>query len=151
MWEIAEITVFWKLSSCIFLYSERTIASTETNDNSKESSDTQLFAARKFKGVALSRGLHAHLPQIDIEKKVNLTEESQDAKKKFLIAPILFLYYEESVCPLILKYNKVYFVSSLITKPILHRVCTKKLLDTKVKICLKKFGKYFWGVKNWFF
>jgi hypothetical protein len=68
--------------------------------------------------VALSGGLHAHLPQKDIEKKVNLTEESQDAKKKKnLIAPILFLYYEESVCPLILKYNKVYFVSSLITKP----------------------------------
>jgi hypothetical protein len=46
-----------------------------------------------------------------------LTEESQDAKKKNLIVPILFLYHEESVCPLILKYNKVYFVSSLITKP----------------------------------
>jgi hypothetical protein len=38
-------------------------------------------------------------------------------KKKNLIAPILFLYYEESVCPLILKYNKVYFVSPLIAKP----------------------------------
>ena len=59
------------------------IASTETNDTSKESSDTQLFAGGKFEGVALSRGLHAHLPQKDIEKKVNLTEESQDAKKKF--------------------------------------------------------------------
>jgi hypothetical protein len=38
-------------------------------------------------------------------------------KKKNLIAPILFLCYEESVCPLILKYNKVYFETSLITKP----------------------------------
>jgi hypothetical protein len=67
--------------------------------------------------VALSRGLHAYLPQKDIEKKVNLTEESQDAKKKNLIAPISFLYYEESVCPLLLKYNKVYFVPSIINKP----------------------------------
>jgi hypothetical protein len=32
--------------------------------------------------MALSRGLHAHWPQKDIEKKVNLTELSQDAKKK---------------------------------------------------------------------
>ena len=38
----------------------------------------------------------------------------------FLIAPILFLYYEESVCPLLLKYNKVYFESSLIAKPNNH-------------------------------
>ena len=51
------------------MYSERTIASTETNDTSEESSDTQLFAARKFEGMALSGGLHAHLPQKYIEKK----------------------------------------------------------------------------------
>ena len=38
-------------------------------------------------------------------------------KKKILTAPILFLYDEESVCPLILKYNKVYFESSLIARP----------------------------------
>jgi hypothetical protein len=31
-----------------FFNSERTIASTETNDTSKESSKTQLFEARKF-------------------------------------------------------------------------------------------------------
>ena len=61
-----------------FQYSERTIASTETIDTSKESSDTQLFAAGKFEGVALSRGLHAHLLQKDIEKKVNLSEQTQD-------------------------------------------------------------------------
>jgi hypothetical protein len=52
-----------------------------------------------------------------LKKKVNLTEESQDTQKKIIIAPILFLYYEESVCPLILKYNKLYFVSPLIAKP----------------------------------
>ena len=68
--------------SSLFQYFERSIASTETNDTSKESSDTQLFGAGKFGGVALSGRLHAHLPQKDIEKKVNLTEESQDAKKK---------------------------------------------------------------------
>ena len=35
----------------------------------------------------------------------------------FQYAPILFLHYEPSVCPLILNYNKVYLVSSLIAKP----------------------------------
>jgi hypothetical protein len=45
------------------------MASTETNDTSKGSSDTQLFGAGKSGGVALSGGLHAHLPQKDIEKK----------------------------------------------------------------------------------
>ena len=35
----------------------------------------------------------------------------------FLIAPILFVYYELSICPLILNYTKVYLASSLITKP----------------------------------
>ena len=53
---------------------------------------------------------HAYLSQKDIEKKVNSTEKSQDAKK---IAPILFLFYEESVCPLLLNYNKVHLASSL--------------------------------------
>ena len=38
-------------------------------NTSTESSDTQLFGAGKFKGVALLGGLHAHLPQNDIEKK----------------------------------------------------------------------------------
>ena len=44
--------------------------------------------------MALSEGLHAHLPKKDIEKKVNLTEQTQDEKK---IVPILFLflYYEK--------------------------------------------------------
>jgi hypothetical protein len=42
--------------------------------------------------MALSGGLHAHLPQKDIEKKANLTELSQDAKKKInLIFSILML------------------------------------------------------------
>ena len=73
---------FRKKFSSLFQYSERNIASTETNDTSKERSDTQLFGSGKFKGVALSGGLHAYLPQKDIDQKVNLTEQHQDAKKK---------------------------------------------------------------------
>jgi hypothetical protein len=41
-------------------------------------------------------------------------------KKKISIPPILFLYYEESACPLLLNFNKVYFASSLIAKPTLE-------------------------------
>ena len=63
--------------SSLFQYFERTINSTETNDTSKERSDTGLFGAEKFEGVALSKGLHAHLPQKDIEKKAN-SEQIQD-------------------------------------------------------------------------
>jgi hypothetical protein len=80
-WEIAEITVFWKFSSSLFLYSERTIASTETNDTSEGSSDTQLFGAGKSGGVALSGGLHAHLPQKDIEKKSKFDGGKSGRKK----------------------------------------------------------------------
>ena len=46
-----------KNSSSFFQYSDKTVASTETNDTSTESSDTQLFAAGKSEGVALSGGL----------------------------------------------------------------------------------------------
>ena len=52
-----------KKNSSFFQYSERTIASTEANDTSKDRSDTQLFAAGKSEGVALAGGLHAYLPQ----------------------------------------------------------------------------------------
>jgi hypothetical protein len=90
-----KIISFPKKISSLFQYSERPIASTETNDTLTESSDSQLFGARKFEGLALSGGLHAYLPQKDIEKKVNLMELSQDAKSFFLIAPILFIYYEQ--------------------------------------------------------
>jgi hypothetical protein len=45
-----EITLFQTFSPNLFQYSE--IASTETNDTSKESSDTQLFGAGKSGGVA---------------------------------------------------------------------------------------------------
>ena len=72
------------ISSSSFQDSDRTVASTETNDTSTKRFDTQLFGVEFFEGVALSGGLHAHLPQKDIEKKVNLTEQSQDQKNDFL-------------------------------------------------------------------
>jgi hypothetical protein len=48
-------------------YQQRLI--TETNHTSTERSDTQQFGTGYFEGVALSGGLHVHLPQKDIEKK----------------------------------------------------------------------------------
>ena len=42
-----------------------------------------------------------------LKKKVNLMELSQDTQKIVLIAQILFLYHELSVCPLILNYIKI--------------------------------------------
>ena len=65
------------------IYSERTITSTETNDTSKESSDTQLFEARKFRAWHYQKGSTPTCCKKTLKKKVNLTEESQDAKKKF--------------------------------------------------------------------
>ena len=79
--KIAKIISFRKKFSSLFQYSERTIASPETNNTSKERSDTKLFGAGKLEGKALSGGLHAHLPQKDNDQKVNLKEESQEAKK----------------------------------------------------------------------
>ena len=67
------------ISSSFFQYSDRTVASTD--DTSTERSDTQLFEAGKSEDMALLGGLHAHLPQKDIEKKVSLTELNQDEKK----------------------------------------------------------------------
>ena len=41
------------ISSSFFQYSDKTVASTETNNTPTESSDTQLFGAGKFEGLAL--------------------------------------------------------------------------------------------------
>jgi hypothetical protein len=71
-----------KISSSLFLYSERCIASTETKNTPEGSSDTQLFGAGKSGGVALSGGLHAHLPQKDIEKKSKFDGGKSGRKKK---------------------------------------------------------------------
>ena len=113
-----KIISFWKKYFLqLFQYSERTIASTETSDTSTERSDTQLFGSGKSKGVAISGRLYTHLPQKDIEKKSKFNGAKSGLKKIVLIAQILFLYHELSVCPLILNYIKVYLVSSPIAKP----------------------------------
>ena len=49
-------------------------------------------------------------------KKSKFSGAKSGRKKKILIAPILILYYELSVCPLLLNYIKIYLVSSLIAK-----------------------------------
>ena len=45
----------------------------------QQKAETKLFPDGKSEGVALSGGLHAHLLQKTLKKKVNLTELSQDA------------------------------------------------------------------------
>ena len=115
------------ISSIFFQYSDRTIASRETNNNSTKSSDTQLSGAGKSELLALSGGLHHDLPKKDIEKKGKFNGAKSGCKKKNLIAPSLFLYYELSVCPLILNSNKVYFGSSLIAKPSVYLLAAIKI------------------------
>ena len=55
--------IFQKFSSSLFQYSERTIASTETNYTSAESPGFQLLFDTLKVGVALSGGRHALSPQ----------------------------------------------------------------------------------------
>ena len=90
-----------------------------TNDTSKERSDTQLFGAGKSEGVALPNA-PCSLAAKRHWKKSKFNGAKSGRKKKNLIAPIWYLYYELSVCPLLLKYNKVYLASSLIAKPNVH-------------------------------
>ena len=61
-------------------------------------------------GRGMVRRVPRPLAAKDIEKKSKFNRAKSGCKKK-LISPILFLYYEQSVCPLLLNYNKVYFVS----------------------------------------
>jgi hypothetical protein len=63
----------------------------------------------------------------DIEKKGKFNGAKSGCKKKKIIAPSLFLYYELSVCPLILNSNKVYFGSSLIAKPSVYLLAAIKI------------------------
>ena len=60
---LRKIIIFQKISSILFQYSERTIASRETNNCSKERSYTQHFGDGKFEGLEISRGRHALLQQ----------------------------------------------------------------------------------------
>ena len=54
------------------MYSERTIASAETNNTSKGRSDTKLFGAEKFEDMPSSGGLPAYFLKKGIKQKVNL-------------------------------------------------------------------------------
>ena len=58
---------------------------------SKERSYTQVFGAGKSEGMALAGGLHAYLPQKDINKKVNLEEQCQDANFFFIRANLILI------------------------------------------------------------
>ena len=51
----------------------------------------KLFESGKFKRSVLLRGLHAHLSQKDIEKKVNLKELSHDTTFFFFNSANLIL------------------------------------------------------------
>ena len=99
------------VSSSFFQYSERTINSTEVNDTSKERSDTQLFWSLKIWGRGITKRAPRSLAAKRHWKEKKMTEPIQEVF--FLIVPILFLYYELIVCPLLLNYNKVHFGSSL--------------------------------------
>ena len=80
------------ISSSLFQYSEKTIASTETTGTSKERSDTKLLGAGKSEGVALSGGLQAYYATKRHWTKKNLMD-----LKYMKIVPLLFMYYKESL------------------------------------------------------
>ena len=63
----------------------------------------RIFGAGKFESVVSSGELWSHLPQKDIEKKVNLTEQSQKAKKDFFYSRNSFR--TEKDCALITQQN----------------------------------------------
>ena len=73
---------FEKKFSSLFQYSDRTVASTETNDTSAESLGSQLFGARRTWAWHGQEGA-APTCRKTLKKKENLTELSQDAKKIF--------------------------------------------------------------------
>ena len=63
------------------------------NDTSTESAVTQLFGAWQSEGVALSEGLHAHLPQKDIEKKSKFNGAKSGCKKKINRTYLIFILW----------------------------------------------------------
>ena len=102
--------VFFNILTELLLVQKQTIHQQKAWDLS--------YLETKGKGHGMVRRLPRPLSAKDIEKKVNLTELSQEAKKKFfLIYFLLCLWYELSACPLLLNSNKVYFSSSLIARP----------------------------------
>ena len=87
--------------------------------------------------MAWSGGCHTHFRQNTLEKKVNLTEQSQGANFFFRLNYFTFLCYELSACPLILNSNKFYFASSLIARPSIYSIYA----ISKIELCGKVFKK----------
>ena len=103
--------------SSLFQYSERTIASTVTNDTSAESSWSQLLGARHTRAWHDQEGVTPTFRKGHWKKKQIWRSKFRMQKKIFLMQFLIFFCYELIVCPLIFKSNKVYFASSLIAKP----------------------------------
>ena len=78
--------------------------------------------------MALSGGLHAHLPQKDIEKIVNLTELSQDTHTKFNRTNLIQILWAKCM-PIAFELQQVYLTSSLILRAVMANVhIIKKVL-----------------------
>ena len=115
-----KIVLFWKKISSLFKYSERTVASTVTNDISAESSWSQLLGARQTRAWHDQEGVTPTFRKGHWKKKQIWRSKFRMQKKKFLMQFLIFFCYELIVCPLIFKSIKVYFASSLIAKPIVY-------------------------------
>ena len=145
--EIVKIVSFWKKISSLFQYSERTIASTVTNDTSAESSWSQLLGARQTWAWHDQEGVTPTCRKGHWKKKQIWRSKVRMQKKNFSMQFLIFFYYELSVCPLILKSDKVHFLSSLIAKPILNTtVCIWKclLLDKEWVVITRVLESFFW-------
>ena len=115
-----KIVSFWKKISSLFQYSERTVASAVTNDTSAESSWSQLLGARQTWAWHDQEGVTPTCRKGHWKKKQIWRSKVRMQKKNFSMQFLIFFCYELSVCPLILKSDKVYFLSSLIAKPTLY-------------------------------
>ena len=115
--EIVKIVSFWKKFSSLFQYSDRTVASTETNNTSAESLGSQLFGTRKIWAWHGQEGATLTCRKRHWKKKVNLTELSQDAKNFFFRFQFNILMLWAKCMPIDFEFDKVYFASSLIARP----------------------------------
>ena len=104
------------------------VASTVTNDTSAESSWSQLLGARQTWAWHDQEGVTPTCRKGHWKKKQIWRSKVRMQKKNFSMQFLIFFCYELSVCPLILKSDKVYFASSLIAKPIryIYVVCIVK-------------------------
>ena len=117
LWGDCENSIILKKISILFKYSERTVASTVTNDISAESSWSQLLGARQTRAWHDQEGVTPTFRKGHWKKKQIWRSKFRMQKKIFLMQFLIFFCYELIVCPLIFKSNKVYFASSLIAKP----------------------------------